>query len=132
MTWNPPSPDSGGGPLTAYQVQLGVFGSLSSGWSNCTAFVSNHSCLFTDLRSKTSYEIRVRAFNKKGPGQWAYNIETTDLIGKYCNFIQYCYVVLHIVSLWHLIIRFFYSSLHDLSLRLLIHKVTPSSFVPLS
>ena len=90
MTWKPPSPESGGGPPTAYQVQLGAFGSGSSGWSNCTAFVSKHSCLCTDLQSKTVYRIRVRAFNKKGPGQWAYAFESTDLIGKYCNFSQYC------------------------------------------
>ena len=93
MTWNPPSPDSGGGPLTAYQVQLGAFRRGSSGWSNCTAFVSNHSCLCTDMRSKTVYRIRVRAFNKKGPGQWAYTFYTTDLIGKYCNFSQYCCII---------------------------------------
>ena len=92
MTWNPPSQDSGGGPLTAYQVQLDDSRSESSGWSNCTAFVSNHSCLFTGLRSKTVYQIRVRAFNKKGPGPWAYTSEATDLIGKYCNFSQYCFI----------------------------------------
>ena len=92
MTWNPPSPDSGGDPLTAYQVQLVAFGNEGSGWSNCTASVSRHSCLCTDLRSETVYTIRVRAFNKKGPGPWACTSEATDLIGKYCNFSQYCFI----------------------------------------
>ena len=79
VTWNTPSLDSGGGPLTGYQVQLRE---ERGGWRNCTVFLSRHSCLFTDLRSETNYEIRVRAFNKKGPGQWGYTFETTDLIGK--------------------------------------------------
>ena len=83
VTWNPPSLDSGGGPLTGYQVQLSTSRDRSGGWRNCTAFVSNHSCLFTDLRSETEYRIRIRAFNKKGPGQWAVISEKTDLIGKY-------------------------------------------------
>ena len=81
VTWNPPSLDSGGGPLTGYQVQLKLR-EENGGWRNCTAFLSNHSCLFTDLRSETEYDIRVRAFNQKGPGQWAYTLETTDFIGK--------------------------------------------------
>ncbi|CAH3188381.1 unnamed protein product, partial [Porites evermanni] len=79
VTWNPPTLDSGGGPLTGYQVQLKL--TENGGWRNCTAFSSNHSCLFKDLRNKTRYQIRVRAFNKKGPGQWADIFETTDLIG---------------------------------------------------
>ena len=83
VTWNPPPLDSGGGPLTGYQVQLTIkLRRESGGWRNCTDFFSNHSCLFTDLRSKTEYLVRVRAFNQKGPGQWAYTSETTDLIGK--------------------------------------------------
>ena len=82
VTWNPPSHDSGGGPLTGYQVQLRLLGGESGGWRNCTAFVSNHTCLFTDLRSETKYLILVRAFNKKGPGQWALTLETMDSIGK--------------------------------------------------
>ena len=82
VTWNPPSHDSGGGPLTGYQVQLRSSRAERGGWRNCTVFLLRHICLFKDLRSETSYEIRVRAFNKKGPGQWAYTSETTDLIGK--------------------------------------------------
>ena len=80
VTWKPPL-DSGGGPLTGYQVQLKLE-MENGGWRNCTAFFSNHSCLFTDLRSKTEYHVRVRAFNQNGPGQWASTSETTDLIGK--------------------------------------------------
>ena len=83
VIWNPPSLDSGGGPLTGYQVQLSTLGGGSGGWRNCTTFVSNHSCLFTDLSSETRYLIRVRAFNMKGPGQWAETPKKTDLIGKY-------------------------------------------------
>ena len=83
VIWNPPSLDSGGGPLTGYQVQLRRLDWGSGGWRNCTTFVSNHSCLFTDLSSETGYLIRVRAFNMKGPGQWAETPKTTDLIGKY-------------------------------------------------
>ena len=80
VTWKPPL-DSGGGPLIGYQVQLKLK-MENDGWRNCTAFFSNHNCLFTDLRSKTEYHVRVRAFNQKGPGQWAFTSETTDLIGK--------------------------------------------------
>ena len=36
-------------------------------------------------------QIRVRAFNKKGPGQWADIAETTDLIGKYSILILLYY-----------------------------------------
>ena len=82
VTWNPPYSDSGGGPLTGYQVQLNTSGGGSGGLRNCTAFFSNHSCLFTDLRSETEYQIRVRAFNKKGPGQWAYTSKKIGSIGK--------------------------------------------------
>ncbi|CAH3115182.1 unnamed protein product, partial [Porites lobata] len=81
VTWNPPSSDSGGGPLTGYQVQLHTSGGGNGGLRNCTALFSNHSCLFTDLRSETEYQIRVRAFNKKGPGQWAHTSKKMDLIG---------------------------------------------------
>ena len=93
VTWNPPSLDSGGGPLTGYQVQLRTnkLGGESGDWRNCTAFVSSHSCLFKNLRSTTLYDIRVRAFNKKGPGQWAYTSETTDIIGKYSILILMYY-----------------------------------------
>ena len=90
VTWNPSSLDSRGGPFTGYQVQLKLR-KENGGWRNCTAFLSNHSCLFTDLRSETQYDVRVRAFKQKGPGQWAYTSETTDLIGKsFILILLYC------------------------------------------
>ena len=98
VTWNPPTLDSGGGPLTGYQVQLKL--TETGGWRNCTAFSLNHSCLFKDLRNKTRYQIRVRAFNKKGPGQWADTVETTDLIGKYSIIILLYYTKV-MATLWY-------------------------------
>ena len=95
VTWNPPSIDSGGGPLTGYQVQLHTSGGGNGGLRNCTALFSNHSCLFTDLRSETEYQIRVRAFNKKGPGQWAHTSKKMDLIGK--SFILTLVLHLHYI-----------------------------------
>ena len=75
----------------------------NGGWRNCTAFSSNHRCLFKDLRNKTEYQIRVRAFNKKGPGQWADIAETTDLIGKYSILIL-LYYTKAMATLWYSII----------------------------
>lgn len=78
--WKPPSLDSGGGPVTGYEVQLRQ---TRADWRSCTYVLGGHSCLFTDLRSETKYEIRVRALNQKGPGKWGYALKTTDLIGKF-------------------------------------------------
>ena len=85
VTWNPPVLDSGGGPLTGYQVELQPFESrqiTDESWRHCRNFLANHSCLFGGLRSETEYLIRVRAVNQKGPGQWAYTSKRTDIIGK--------------------------------------------------
>ena len=107
VTWKPATLDSGGGPLTGYQVQLKQkllkLIMENGGWRNCTAFSSNHSCLFKDLRNETEYQIRVRAINKKGPGQWADIAETTDLIGKYSIIILLYYTKV-MVALWYSII----------------------------
>ena len=118
VTWNPPSLDSGGGPLTGYQFQLKLRKG-NGGWRNCTAFFSNHSCLFTNLRSKTEYDVRVRAFNQNGSSQWAYTLETTDLFGK--SFIL-------ILLLYYM---FFYSTLLAFFLLLLNPCFHPSSTFPL-
>ena len=126
VTWNPPTLDSGGGPLTGYQVQLKL--TENGGWRNCTAFSSNHSCLFKDLRNKTRYQIRVRAFNKKGPGQWADIFETTDLIGKYSILILLYYTKV-MATLWYSIIITFYSSHLDLFLLVLLHAVRHSFLI---
>ena len=103
VTWNPPTLDAGGGPLTGYHVQLKV--TENGGWRNCTAFSSSHRCLFKDLRNKTTYQIRVRAFTKKGPGQWANTVETTDLIGKYSVLIL-CYTKVMATLLYSISITF--------------------------
>jgi len=77
--WVSQSLDSGGGPLTGFQVQMRKKG---DDWRNCTTFLTNHSCSFKGLQSKTEYHFRVRALNQKGESEWAEKPLTTGLIGK--------------------------------------------------
>ena len=80
--WDPPSLESGGGPLTGFQAQMKRKG---DDWYNCTTFLTNHSCSFKGLQSETEYHFRVQALNQKGASEWAWAKKplTTGLIGKY-------------------------------------------------
>ena len=79
VTWDQASIDSGGGPVTGFQVQIGDV----DDWSNCTSLLANQSCLFKGLKSEKGYDIRVQALNQKGASGWTYKAIHTVRIGKY-------------------------------------------------
>lgn len=82
VTWSPDTLDSGGGPPSAFQVQIS---DQTGQWVNCTNFLPNNSCLFKDLQSETEYDIQVRAINQKGPGEWKVDTKKTGFIGKWTH-----------------------------------------------
>lgn len=67
--------------MTGFHAQIRV---KDGNWRNCTIFPTNQSCLFKELQSMTSYEIRIRALNEKGPGGWRTASTKTgiDIIGR--------------------------------------------------
>ena len=79
VIWKPPLFDSGGGPVTGFQVQIKA---KDENWRNCTMFPTNQSCLFKELMSETKYDIRVQALNEKGSSDWKKGSTKTGFIGK--------------------------------------------------
>lgn len=67
ITWSPPLSQALGDPVTNYLAQIRKVGSKKP-WINCTSFemVLSTSCLFTHLKKRTEYEVRVMAKNKLG------------------------------------------------------------------
>jgi len=95
VTWIQSWKDSGGGPVTRFQVQMKKSG---DDWHNCTSFLTNHTCLFNGLQSKTVYDFRVRALNEKGWSNYTYASETSGSIGKKTritkNWVKQCFLQL--------------------------------------
>ena len=71
---------SGGGSETNFQAQMRRRG---YDWRDCTNFTTSRSCLFKDLSSENDYDIRVRAENQRGLGDWRNGTITTGAIGRY-------------------------------------------------
>ncbi|MGI9255699.1 MAG: fibronectin type III domain-containing protein [Salinispira sp.] len=72
--------DDGGSPITSYDVQYKV--STAASWTMVTDTISGTSYTIPSLVSGTSYDVRVRAVNAIGTGDWsAPATETARIIG---------------------------------------------------
>ena len=79
VTWGQSAKDSGGGSVTGFQVQMRR---KHDDWRNCSAPLTNHSCLCKNIQSETKYDIRVQALNQKGASDWANRPTKSGFIGK--------------------------------------------------
>ena len=68
VTWESPTFDSGGGPITAFQTQVRI---EQGGWRNCTTSSETRNCLFKGLVNEAEYHVRIQAINRKGPSDWS-------------------------------------------------------------
>ena len=68
VTWEPPSFESGGGPITSYEAQVRI---ENVTWRNCSTTSINRRYLFEGLVKDAKYLVRVRALNKKGQSEWS-------------------------------------------------------------
>ena len=70
VTWNPPSPDAAGGMVTGYLAQIKAASSEEAwlNWTTNNVSQSFQSFLFTQLKPKRDYHVRVMAQNKMGYG----------------------------------------------------------------
>lgn len=68
VSWESPTFDSGGGPITAYRVQVRM---ENEDWRNCSSSSESRSCLFRGLVKKAKYYVRVQAINRIGPSDWS-------------------------------------------------------------
>lgn len=77
--WNPPE-DDGGAEITAYEVQYktttatdqaSVFDDPASGWVDAGHGGTGIDTEITGLTNGVDYDVRVRASNSKGDGQWS-------------------------------------------------------------
>ena len=87
VSWDPPSSESGGGPVTRYQAQVQI---EHESWSNCTTTPVKRSCLFKGLLKKGKYFVRVRALNLRGPSDWSKGYTLSDFSGMPSIFDQAC------------------------------------------
>lgn len=78
VIWEPPSSESGGGPVTSYQAQVRIGNET---WRNCTTTAEERSCLFEGLVKETKYHARVRAVNVNGPSNWSEGPIEADYAG---------------------------------------------------
>ena len=79
LTWNPPSPDAEGGMVTGYLAQIKE-ASSEGPWTTKNVSQSTQSCLFTHLKPKSEYHVRVMAQNKIGNG-WPSEVSTIPQAG---------------------------------------------------
>lgn len=70
VSWEKPTSDSGGGPITAYRAQVRM--QSEDSWRDCTTSVEKRSCVFKGLVNESKYHVRVQAINRKGPSDWYY------------------------------------------------------------
>ncbi|KAL9972475.1 hypothetical protein ACROYT_G018783 [Oculina patagonica] len=82
IIWGPPTREALGGPVTDYLAQIKRNGSKSP-WYNCSSFdaLQSTSCLFSNLKKATFYEVRVMAKNRVGyslPSHRVIKTENTD------------------------------------------------------
>ncbi len=75
-TWNPPA-DNGGSPITGYELQYREFGVTA--WENASGIGANTTHTITELKNSTTYEVRVRAVNTPGTGDWSAIATATPL-----------------------------------------------------
>ena len=83
--WNPPE-DNDGAEITAYKTQYkttsasdkaGVFGDPASGWVDADHEGTGTDTEITGLTNGVSYDVRVRASNIAGDGQWSATASAT-------------------------------------------------------
>ncbi len=67
-TWTTPN-NNGGSPITGYELQYKV--STATSWTLITSGITGASHTITELTNGTSYDVRVRAVNGAGNGQWS-------------------------------------------------------------
>lgn len=79
VSWEKPASNSGGGPITAYRVQVQM---EHGDWLNCTTSSENRSCLFRDLVNEAKYNVRIQAIKMKGPSEWFHGSFEADYSGK--------------------------------------------------
>ncbi|KAL9972466.1 hypothetical protein ACROYT_G018772 [Oculina patagonica] len=79
ITWRPPTREALGGLVTDYLAQIKRKGSKHP-WFNCSSFDAFRptSCLFTNLKKDTYYEVRVMARNKVGYGLPSHGVIKTE------------------------------------------------------
>lgn len=84
ITWSPPTREALGGPVTSYLAQIKRKGSEDP-WYNCSSFDAKRStsCLFTNLKKNTYYEVKVMAKNRVGCGLPSHMIIKTRNTGNY-------------------------------------------------
>ncbi len=72
VSWEAPKDDGGGG-ITGYDVQYRVFttGDGEDAWTDYPLTGDGISTTITGLRSNITYEVRVRASNAEGAGEWS-------------------------------------------------------------
>lgn len=82
ITWRPPTREALGGLVTDYLAQIKRKGSKHP-WFNCSSFDAFRptSCLFTNLKKDTYYEVRVMARNKVGYGLPSHGVIKTENTG---------------------------------------------------
>ena len=79
LSWNPPSRDVQGGMVTGYLAQIKE-ASSEGPWTTKNVSQSTQSCLFTHLKPKSEYHVRVMAQNKIGNG-WPSEVSTIPQAG---------------------------------------------------
>ncbi len=70
VSWEAPEDDGGGG-IAGYDLQYRVFSTGDGPWTGHLLTGDNTSTTITGLRSNTTYEVRVRASNAEGAGEWS-------------------------------------------------------------
>ena len=83
VSWESPTVDSGGGPVTAYRAQV-LMGNEAR--DNCTTSWVSRSCLFRGLVNEANYRVRVQAINRKGEGDWFIGSFGTEYAGIFAVF----------------------------------------------
>ena len=73
LAWDAPS-SNGGSVVTSYEVQYRIGANI---WTQATSTQTSRAYSLTNLSFNVRYEIRVRAINANGGGQWATVFSTT-------------------------------------------------------